>query len=45
MASVFLVSLTTEVSWLYYNVVGAGMVVLVGVVLRRGEGGARPDRA
>ena len=30
MASVFLVSITTDVSWLYYNVVGAGVVVLVG---------------
>ncbi len=30
MVSVFLVSLTTDMSWLYYNVVGAGVVVLVG---------------
>jgi Na+/proline symporter len=30
MATVFLVSLTTDISWLYYNVVGAGVVVLVG---------------
>ncbi len=33
MASVFLVSITTEVSWLYYNVVGAAVVVLVGIVV------------
>jgi len=30
MASVFVVSITTDISWLYYNVVGAGVVVLVG---------------
>ncbi len=30
MGTVFLVSLTTDISWLYYNVVGAGVVVLVG---------------
>ncbi len=30
MASVFVVSVTTDISWLYYNVVGAGVVVLVG---------------
>ena len=32
MGSVFLVSVTTEISWLYYNVVGAGVVVAVGWV-------------
>ncbi len=30
MFSVFLVWLTTDISWLYYNVVGAGVVVLTG---------------
>jgi Na+/proline symporter len=30
MVSVFLLSITTDVSWLYYNLVGAGVVVLVG---------------
>ncbi len=35
MGSVFLVSLTTDISWLYYNVVGAGVVVVVGTVLSR----------
>ncbi len=35
MASVFLVSITTDISWLYYNVVGAGVVVLVGTLLGR----------
>ncbi len=39
MASVFLVSLTTEISWLYYNVVGAAVVVMVGVLMRDGSGG------
>ena len=34
MGSVFLVSITTDVSWLYYNVVGAGVVVIVGSFLR-----------
>jgi Na+/proline symporter len=33
MAAVFLVSVTTDVSWLYYNVVGAGVVVAVGWLL------------
>ncbi|MGW8267516.1 MAG: sodium:solute symporter [Longimicrobiales bacterium] len=37
MLSVFLVSVTTDISWLYYNVVGAGVVVLVGMVLSRGS--------
>ena len=47
MLSVFLVSLTTDISWLYYNVVGAGVVVLVGWVLSPGDGGGevRPWRA
>jgi hypothetical protein len=35
MASVFLVSITTDVSWLYYNVVGAAVVVMVGILLGR----------
>ncbi|MGD2121194.1 MAG: sodium:solute symporter [Gemmatimonadota bacterium] len=35
MASVFLVSISTEISWLYYNLVGAGMVLLVGVLVSR----------
>jgi SSS family transporter len=38
MVTVFLVSLTTDISWLYYNVVGAGVVVSVGVLLRDGPG-------
>ncbi len=33
MGTVFLVSATTEISWLYYNVVGAGVVVAVGWLL------------
>ncbi|MFH1764034.1 MAG: sodium:solute symporter [Gemmatimonadota bacterium] len=33
MVSVFLVSITTDISWLYYNVVGAGVVVLVGTFM------------
>jgi SSS family transporter len=33
MGSVFVVSITTDVSWLYYNVVGAGVVVLVGTLM------------
>jgi len=45
MGSVFLVSITTQISWLYYNVVGAGVVVLVGLLLQdRGTGsGAAPE--
>jgi SSS family transporter len=35
MASVFLVSITTDISWLYYNVVGAAVVVMVGILLGR----------
>ncbi|MFC1660338.1 sodium:solute symporter [Gemmatimonadota bacterium] len=35
MLVVFLVSITTEVSWLYYNVVGALTVVAVGVAVSR----------
>lgn len=38
MASVFLVSFTTEISWLYYNVVGAAVVVTIGVLMRDGSG-------
>ena len=33
MFSVFLVSLYTDISWLYYNVVGAVVVVVVGMIL------------
>jgi Na+(H+)/acetate symporter ActP len=41
MGTVFLVSLTTEISWLYYNVVGALTVVAVGMgVSLRWRGGA-----
>ncbi|MBT8398686.1 MAG: sodium:solute symporter [Gemmatimonadetes bacterium] len=39
MASVFLVSITTDVSWLYYNVVGAVVVVVVGMVVNRAPEG------
>jgi Na+/proline symporter len=35
MASVFLVSVLTDVSWLWYNVVGAVSVVLIGTALSR----------
>jgi len=41
MASVFLVSITTDISWLYYNVVGAGVVVLVGSILGGDPGDGR----
>jgi Na+/proline symporter len=37
MGSVFIVSVTTDISWLYYNVVGAGVVVLVGLLLGSGK--------
>jgi Na+/proline symporter len=41
MASVFLVSVLTDISWLWYNVVGAVSVVLIGALLSRaGPGGA-----
>jgi SSS family transporter len=36
MFCVFLVWLTTDISWLYYNLVGAGVVVLVGLALGGG---------
>jgi len=39
MAAVFMVSITTDISWLYYNVVGAGVVVLVGLIMRGEVGG------
>jgi len=42
MLSVFLVSVITDISWLYYNVVGAGVVVLVGTVLSLGGGSRGP---
>ena len=42
MLAVFVVSLATDISWLYYNVVGAGVVVLVGVVLSLGGASGRP---
>jgi Na+/proline symporter len=35
MFTVFVVSITTDISWLYYNVVGAVTVVLVGSLLSR----------
>lgn len=35
MASVFIVSIVTDISWLYYNVVGTVVVVAVGVALSR----------
>jgi hypothetical protein len=38
MAAVFLVSVTTDISWLYYNVVGAGVVVSGGWGLSLGGG-------
>jgi SSS family transporter len=40
MFSVFLVWLTTDISWLYYNVVGAGVVVLVGWGMSLKESGS-----
>ncbi|MDH5758559.1 MAG: sodium:solute symporter [Gemmatimonadota bacterium] len=33
MGSVFVVSVTTDISWLWYNVVGVGVVMVVGTVL------------
>jgi hypothetical protein len=39
MASVFVVSITTDISWLYYNVVGAAVVVLIGSFFWRESGG------
>jgi hypothetical protein len=48
MASVFLVSITTDISWLYYNVVGAVVVVLVGTVVSgesEGSGGVGIDES
>jgi SSS family solute:Na+ symporter len=45
MSSVFLVSITTEISWLYYNVVGAGVVVLVGSLMGGNSGGGENDEA
>jgi len=41
MGTVFLVSITTQISWLYYNVIGAAVVLAVGILLR-GEPGGRP---
>lgn len=45
MASVFAVSVTTDISWLYYNVVGAGVVVLVGwsLSLFSADSGSLPE--
>jgi solute:Na+ symporter, SSS family len=45
MAAVFTVSITTDVSWLWYNVVGAGTVLFLGFWISRlrgapGDGGA-----
>ena len=50
MASVFVVSVTTSISFLWYNVVGAVVVVVVGAVLSRltggrGDGPAVPENA
>jgi Na+/proline symporter len=47
MAAVFFVSLTTDISWLYYNVVGAGVVVSVGWAVSLGgrSTGAPPETA
>ena len=46
MASVFVVSVTTSISFLWYNVVGAVVVVVVGTVLSRLTGGrATPPAA
>jgi len=35
MSTVFLVSVTSEISWLYYNVVGAGVVLVTGALVSR----------
>ena len=43
MASVFLVSVTTDVSWLWYNVVGAGVVLAVGTAVGGGRKRERVD--
>ena len=43
MASVFLVSITTEISWLYYNLVGATVVVAVGWGSSFARGEPTPD--
>ncbi len=43
MASVFLVSVTTDVSWLWYNVVGAVSVVAIGGALSRDGGEPAAD--
>jgi Na+/proline symporter len=40
MATVFVVSLTSQISWLYYNVIGAAVVLAVGIVF-----GGRPQEA
>ncbi len=49
MVSVFLVSILTDVSWLWYNVVGSSVVVFAGLVVRphgrRGGGGDPPGVA
>ena len=42
MLAVFLVSVTTDISYLYYNVVGALTVLAVGTLMSRFAGGARP---
>lgn len=44
MASVFVVSVTTDVSWLWYNVIGAGVVLAVGTAWGR-SGGAEDAAA
>jgi SSS family transporter len=42
MSTVFLVSATSEVSWLYYNVVGAGVVLVTGAFVSRLRAGESP---
>ena len=43
MASVWIVAATTEISYLYYNVVGAVVVVGVGTLLSSLSGGRPPE--
>jgi SSS family transporter len=43
MVSVFLVSTATEISYLYYNVVGAVCVVVIGILVSRIRGGRGPE--
>jgi hypothetical protein len=41
MFSVFVVSVTTDISYLYYNVVGALTVLAVGTLMSRFAGGTQ----